>query len=133
MTFTRSYDTLQVATDGGALTETPLTCPGVTELPGLRIICSPNTDTTYNTDSFPVAMGRNPVVRARKTGDVIRLSGGSKQLKKLLIDRKIPAAQRENIPVIADDTGVLLVAGIGGNLERLSLDKDAIRIEIQYL
>ena len=133
VTFTRRYDTLQVAADAAQLTEIPLACPGVTELPGLRIVCSLNEDTAYNTDSFPVAMGKNPVVRARKTGDALRLSGGTKSIKKLLIDRKIPAARREHIPVIADDAGVLMVAGIGGNLDRLSLDEDAIRIQIQYL
>jgi len=115
------------------LEEIPLNCPGVTQLPGLRIICSPNEGATYNIDSFPVAMGVNPVVRARKTGDTLRLSGGTKTLKKLLIDQKIPVAQREQIPVIADDNGVVMAVGIGGNLDRLSLDKDAIRIEIQYL
>ena len=30
-------------------------------------------------------------------------------------------------------SGVLLAVGIGGNLDRLSLSEDAIRIEIQYL
>lgn len=133
VTVTRCYDTLQVSYPVAELPEIPLNCPGVTELTGLRIICSPNENETYNTDSFPVAMGANPVVRARKTGDSLRLSGGTKSIKKLLIDRKIPAAQREHIPVIADDTGVLMIAGIGGNLDRLSLDKDAIRIQIQYL
>jgi len=119
--------------DKKELAETPLNCPGVTELTGLRIVCSPNENETYNIDSFPVTVGANPVVRARKTGDSLRLSGGTKSLKKLLIDRKIPAARREHIPVIADDAGVLMAVGIGGNLDRLSLDKDAIRIEIQYL
>jgi tRNA(Ile)-lysidine synthase len=133
VTFTRCYDTLQVAADEKVLAEIPLACPGVTELPGLRIICSPNEHTTYNANSFPVCMGSNPVVRARRSGDSIRLSGGTKTLKKLLIDQKIPAARREQIPVLADDTGVVMVAGIGGNLDRLSLGKDAIRIEIQYL
>ena len=133
VTITRCYDTLQVGTDAPELTETPLVCPGVTELPGLRIICSPNENKTYNTDSFPVAMGVNPVVRARMTGDALRLSGGTKTIKKLLIDRKIPAGQRDRIPIIADDAGVLMAVGIGGNLERLSLDRDAIRIQIEYL
>ncbi len=133
VTFTRCYDILQVDADGAELTETPLNCPGVTELPGLRIVCSPNEDTIYNTDSFPVAMGKNPVVRSRKIGDTLRLSGGTKSIKKLLIDRKIPAARRDCVPVIADDAGVLTVVGIGGNLDRLSLKKDAIRIEIHYL
>lgn len=133
VTVTRCYDTLQVRGDETELTETPLNCPGVTELTGLRIICSPNEDKTYNTDSFPVMLGANPIVRARKTGDTLRLSGGTKTVKKLLIDRKIPAAQRDRIPILADDAGVLMAVGIGGNLDRLSLHKDAIRIEIQYL
>jgi len=133
VTITRCYDTLQVCVDKKELAETPLNCPGVTELTGLRIVCSPNENETYNIDSFPVTVGANPVVRARKTGDSLRLSGGTKSLNKLLIDRKIPAARREHIPVIADDAGVLMAVGIGGNLDRLSLDKDAIRIEIQYL
>ena len=133
ITITRRYDTLCLGEVEPALPETPLRCPGVTELPGLRIICMPNEDETYNTDSFPVTMGKNPVVRGRRSGDSLRLSGGTKSVKKLLIDRKIPADRRDSMPVIADDTGVLLVAGIGGNLDRLSLDKDAIRIQIQYL
>ena len=123
----------KVAAGREAVAEVPLNCPGITELPGLRIICTPNESETYNTDSFPVAMGANPVVRSRKTGDSLRLSGGTKSIKKLLIDRKIPAARREGIPILADDAGVLLAVGIGGNLDRLSLSGDAIRIEIQYL
>ncbi len=133
VTFARCYDLLQVAADREETAEIPLNCPGVTELPGLRIVCSPNENETYNTDSFPVALGANPIVRARKTGDSLRLSGGTKSIKKLLIDRKIPAARRDSVPIIADDAGVLLAVGIGGNLDRLSLEKDAIRIEIQYL
>ena len=133
VTISRRYDELCLGDDQSVLVETPLNCPGVTELTGVRITCAPNKDAAYKTDSFPVAMGKNPVVRARRTGDTLRLSGGTKSIKKLLIDRKIPAAQRDSIPVIADDDGVLMVAGIGGNLDRLSLDKDAIRIKIQYL
>ena len=133
VTFTRCYDNLQVTDPVAELTEIRLNCPGVTELPGLRILCSPNESENYNIDSFPVKLGSNPVIRGRMTGDSLRLSGGTKTVKKLLIDRKIPAARRVHIPVIADDTGVLMVVGIGGNLDRLSLDKDAMRIQIQYL
>ena len=133
VTFTRCYDTLQVGMDASELMETPLVCPGITELPGLRIVCSANKNETYNTDSFPVSMGTNPVVRARKTGDSLRLSGGTKTIKKLLIDRKIPADRRDRIPIIADDAGVVMAVGIGGNLDRLSLERDAIRIQIEYL
>ena len=53
------------------------------------------------------------VLRSRREGDTITLSGGTKTLKKLFIDKKIPAADRDRIPVIADDHGVVAVHGIG--------------------
>lgn len=56
------------------------------------------------------------VARPRKVGDEITLPGrGTKTIKKLLIDEKIPRRAREQIPVIADENGVLCVAGFGMN------------------
>lgn len=135
VTLTRCYDTLRVSTDEDALQTRSLVCPGVTDIPerSVQITCKPNDDTAYNIDSFPVMLKGTPVVRARLAGDTIRLAGGTKSLKKLFIDRKIPASQRNLIPVIADEDGVLGVVGIGGNLDRISCDTDAIRIKIEYL
>ena len=48
----------------------------------------------------------------------MRTAGGTKTLKKLLIDRKVPAAQRALVPVAADASGVLGVYGIGVDLGR---------------
>lgn len=54
--------------------------------------------------------------RPRKVGDEISLPGrGTKTIKKLLIDEKIPRRIREQIPVVADENGVLCVAGFGMN------------------
>jgi tRNA(Ile)-lysidine synthase len=61
----------------------------------------------------------------------MRLSGGSKSLKKLFIDRKIPAAQRQSIPVVCDDAGIIGVYGIGVNLDRAAQTLPATRIEIE--
>ena len=47
-------------------------------------------------------------VRPRQTGDTIRLPGGRKSLKKLLIDRKVPAQKRLLVPVVSDEQGVIL-------------------------
>jgi tRNA(Ile)-lysidine synthase len=54
-------------------------------------------------------------VRPRKEGDSIRLlgAGGTKSLKKLFIERRIPMRERQLVPVVADDCGVLAVYGIG--------------------
>jgi tRNA(Ile)-lysidine synthase len=58
-------------------------------------------------------------VRPRMTGDSIRLLGAggaaqkTKTLKKLFIERHIPARARAAIPVIADEIGPLAVYGVG--------------------
>ena len=60
-----------------------------------------------------------PVVRSRRTGDRISLRGrGSRSLKRLFIDEKVPCFLRENIPVVADDAGVIAVCGFGADASR---------------
>jgi tRNA(Ile)-lysidine synthetase-like protein len=68
-------------------------------------------------------------VRSRRSGDSIRLSGGTKSLKKLFIDLKIPAARRASVPVLYDDFGILAIPGIGVNLDRAARTLPATRIE----
>lgn len=53
------------------------------------------------------------VVRSRREGDRIDLHGGTKTLKKLFIEKKIPARERSSVMVIADGEGVLWVEGLG--------------------
>lgn len=55
----------------------------------------------------------NIVVRTRQKGDKISLldRNGSKTLKKLYIENKIPVHKRLSVPVISDDVGVLAVYG----------------------
>ena len=59
-------------------------------------------------------------LRARESGDILALPGRrSKTLKKLMIEQKIPRRIREHLPVLADDLGVIAVAGIGPDRSRL--------------
>ncbi len=113
----RRYDRLCWETLPQELPVTPLHCPGEVDLPQVRIVCK-----TGNSGAagFTVQPSGQMVVRSRQTGDTIRLPGGSKSLKKLFIDQKIPAALRPTIPVIADEKGVLAVYDIGVNLDRVS-------------
>jgi tRNA(Ile)-lysidine synthase len=68
-------------------------------------------------------------VRCRQSGDAIRLSGGTRSLKKLFIDRKIPAARRGSVPILCDEAGILGIPGIGVNLDRAATALPATRIE----
>ena len=62
------------------------------------------------------------VLRPRQTGDEIALPrrGGTKTVKKLFIDEKMPRRDRERVPVLADGAGVLAVAGFGAGQSRLA-------------
>lgn len=54
-------------------------------------------------------------VRTRELGDTIKLKNknGTKTLKKLYCEYKIPLCERENLPVLCDDEGVVWVHKIG--------------------
>lgn len=118
VTVWRSYDRL-LAVQG----EQPVQMPCLQVKPATEII---NTDTL-----FTIGDHGNLTVRSRQSGDTIRLPGGTKSLKKLFIDRKIPAHLRAAVPVIADERGVIAVVGIGVNLERAARELPAWRIEIE--
>ncbi len=47
-------------------------------------------------------------VRARRPGDGIRLRGGRRKLKRLLIDCRVPVSERSRIPVLSDAQGRIL-------------------------
>lgn len=95
--------------------------PGCAELPqwGVRISSS-------REDNGGVGVRLNgPLwVRSRREGDSLRLSGGTKSLKKRMIDRKISAGRRDRIPVLADDGGVVWVQDFGFHLDRVEGEPD---------
>ena len=131
VTIARNYDVLETAEKGESLQPLEL-CDSVA-VAGYRISCGPNTREEQTAVSFAVVPRGKVFVRPRQEGDTIRLNAGTKSLKKLFIDKKIPAAKRGQIPVIADDVGVLGVAGIGANVGRLSDAPDSVRITIEEI
>ena len=120
VTLCRMYDHLVKQEQPSQLQTQQLTCPGCLLIPqvGIRIICEPSQSNVLQWDRFTVYPKGKVVVRARQSGDTMRLQGGSKSLKALMIDRKIPAKERNQIPVIADEDGVLAVWGLGANIDR---------------
>ena len=129
ITLGRQYDTIVKLEDLQPLREYVLNCPGMTEIPelGIKVICSDINEAAK--ESYLVQTQDTLTLRSRREGDTITLSGGTKTLKKLFIDKKIPAAQRGRIPVIADKRGVVAVLGIGPNLERQANPNWAITTE----
>lgn len=117
----RNYDKLIAEKKQQALSACILPENGILELPeqGLRVICQKSAAVSREKACFTVATVGKLVLRGRNQGDAMRLPGGTKTLKKLFIDNKIPAAERDSVPVIADDAGVLGVYGFGPNLDRL--------------
>ena len=120
ITIARRYDLLEAA--GGAETFQPvrICCPGEVSIPalGLKVVCQPAREVLDGPDAFTVDTQGPAILRPRQAGDRICLSGGSKSLKKLFIDRKIPAHLRPLVPVLCDDAGVLGVPGIGVSRDR---------------
>ncbi len=51
-------------------------------------------------------------VRSRLPGDEIRLPGGTKTVKKLLIDRKIPRERRDGVPIVLLDGEIVAVGDV---------------------
>lgn len=57
-------------------------------------------------------------IRGRRVGDRIRLAGGSKALKKLLIERQLPRTVRSSIPLLAVADQVFWARGVAVAADR---------------
>ena len=99
--------------------------------PAVQFACTPATEIVNTATVFTVVPVGNVFIRNRQSGDAIRLPGGTKSIKKLFIDRKIPATQRDQIPILCDDAGILGIPGISVNLDRAATELPATRIEFQ--
>lgn len=131
----RSYDRLERQRELPQIPEQILTVPCTVEMLrwGLRLICTTETEPCNTPDCFTASVQGPIVLRSRAAGDSIRLSGGSKPLKKWMIDQKIPAWRRCGIPVIADSLGIVGVMGIGRNLNRSVEPDHAVTFRFERL
>lgn len=133
VTVCRNYDRLEVASAQAPLQTAVLPTNGTLEIGGYRITVSKADEIVHSPTVFTVQPQGAMLVRCRQSGDTIKLSGGTKSVKKLFIDRKIPARQRLQIPVIADDAGLLGVYGIGVDQTRAADTLPAIQIRLEKL
>lgn len=135
ITIGREYDRLVILQDIPVPEAVTLRPGDRLELPqwGLVAFCEEATEIVNTKEIFTVCTSEPVVLRTRQTGDSMRLNAGTCTLKKLLIDRKIPAGQRAHIPVLADEQGVLGVWGIGANVDRLARELPAVQIRLEPL
>lgn len=114
----REYDLLRFTKDVPAdFSPVTVPIPGSAELAGLGLtvtcyvmqgaaLAGKKEDTVYlNYDT----MADTVTLRPRRSGDALVLPGGTKTVKKWMIDRKLPAASRSRIPVIELDGQVAAV------------------------
>lgn len=132
VTLRRCYDRLTAETEAQPLPQAALFCPGQVVVGRYRITCMPAQQILNNKNTFTLPYGEW-VVRSREPADQITLSGGTKTLKKLFIDRKIPAHLRPGIPLIANADMVAAVYGIGVNTDCMATQLPAMQIRIEEI
>ena len=126
---TRAYDSLfKSETEPKTFEARTLELGGSVFFPeiSLRVSCrfvknyqkSPQSPCTFALKCDTIGADDPLVVRPRQPGDVIRLPGGTKRLKKLFIDRKVPRDRRALVPVLCDSEGVICVYPFAGSASR---------------
>lgn len=131
VTIGRVYDRLEKLETREEPVPVVLPCPGAAEFGAYRVICTPAEEVIQTETAFTVHPAGEILLRCRQSGDSIRLQGGSKLLKKLFIDRKIPASLRSRIPVVCDEQGILGVYSIGVHRERAAETLPAVTIRFE--
>lgn len=129
----REYDCLIIEDQGeekdALWAETPVTLPFRQALwengPVISLRTTEKNGDFYKTfNTFYADCGtidfRTLSVRPRQAGDRLRLheNSGSKTLKRLMIDRKIPREKRDRLAVLADGSGVIAVQTLGVDWSR---------------
>lgn len=135
ITVARCYDRLELGQSPDPLLEQHLSVPGSLDIPGLgiRILCRQAEALSAQKDDFCVHVEGQLTVRCRRAGDEMTLSGGSKSLKKLFIDKKIPASLRLQIPVLEDEKGIVGVYGFGADQRRIAKEFPCVEIRFEQL
>lgn len=74
----------------------------------------------FDADKLP----KGVMWRFRKDGDEFeKFGGGKKKLKSYLVNKKVPARLRDNIPLLASDNEVYLIAGVEIS-DKIKIDED---------
>ncbi len=131
----RCYQHLVRQTRTRHMPDVLISCPSSMTLyqPGLRVTCREATQ-IINTDRIMTVTPQGFItLGSRREGDALTLPGGTKSLKKLFIDRKIPALRRLEIPVLRDEKGILGVYGLGADQNRKATKLPAVQLVFEEI
>ncbi len=120
----RRYDVLAFApasSKAPALGRTELVIPGVTILP----------DDLGELHCYDMIAQSECIVRARQTADALLLPGGTRSLKRLMIDRRIPRDLRDRLPVLAANGKPVAVMGLAADRRYLAGAEDTALV-VEY-
>jgi len=123
LTFGVDLDRCVLARSAAATGEQPLTIAGVGPGRGTAVLAGTEIPVVWGAPaetSHPAARGFDPealrfplLVRSRRPGDRIRLPGGTKKVKKVMLERRIPLADRHRLPLLVDAEGeVVWIPGL---------------------
>jgi tRNA(Ile)-lysidine synthase len=119
-----------------------LTLDGVTEVPGWGLEVAVTRDAGTYSATGPEcvlvdadAVKGRLVLRNRLPGDRLQPMGmsGTRKVQDILVDRKVPTMLRDQIPIVADEEGILWVAGhaLAERARITPAATEAMRIEIR--
>ena len=128
VTVARQYDRLVRLEESKTLAQRELTGDTWLEELGLWVTVEEAASLEQGPQVFTVRPEGKLWLRHREAGDSLCLSGGTKSLKKLFIDRKIPAALRDTVPVLCDHRGILGVMGFGADRRRQAATLPAVTV-----
>ncbi len=139
ITLERRYDTVcPSAAAPAARAPTVLPIPGTVRVGGWVVACSRAHIAEKKQDSpaaFTLrydAIRGGLTLRSRQPGDTMRRAGGTRSLKRLMIDKKIPATLRPGVPVLCTPSGVAAVVLIGADVRYLAQPGElAVEITIE--
>jgi len=114
-----------------------LTIPGVTQWGDYQIsaeVAHIRSKNSESNDEFYCSLKENEklIIRSRKNGDKFYPIGmnGSKKVKDLFIDLKIPKEERNNYPIVTYDDNIVWICGIRKDKRFRDLESKSIKLKI---
>jgi len=96
-----------------------------------QVIESPGEAAPWQLDVDPSRVGDSVVLRAPRAGDRIRLPGGRRKLSDVLIDARVPRAERRSLVVVEGDEEILWIPGVVASVVAAAPERSGARVHLR--